>query len=183
MGRSYRPQHWNHQTFWPSGRGFRHVLFSDPGYLDWSSIWFSSDPTGKFQDSISIKPRPLPFNYFPIHQSSVIKNLIIQNCTVLRMTGLLHSIQKKCQHLKVCDGSTLIQILCFGTLSMFLFLFKTPSCYYLKTQRFGDGFCLRLHKLLDLIYITSTDLVIRSFFNWYSGGGVQLGPLGTVRSP
>jgi hypothetical protein len=42
------------------------------------------------------------------------------------------------QNLKVCDDGTLIQILCFWTLSIVLFFFKTPSCFYLKTQHFGD---------------------------------------------
>jgi hypothetical protein len=42
------------------------------------------------------------------------------------------------RYLKVCDDGTLIQILCFWTLSIVLFLSKTPSYFYLKTQRFED---------------------------------------------
>jgi hypothetical protein len=36
--------------------------------------------------------------------------------------------------LKVCDDGTLIEVLCFWTLSSVLFLFKTLSCYIRKTS-------------------------------------------------
>jgi hypothetical protein len=48
------------------------------------------------------------------------------------------------QDLKLCDDSTSVQILCFWTLSVVLFLSKTPPCLYFKTQRFGCLFCLLL---------------------------------------
>jgi hypothetical protein len=39
--------------------------------------------------------------------------------------------------LNVCDGGTLLQVLCFWTLSIVLSLSKTLYCLFCKTKRFG----------------------------------------------
>jgi hypothetical protein len=46
--------------------------------------------------------------------------------------------------IKVFDYSTLIQILCFWTVSIILFLPKTPSCFHLKNNVSEPAFCLHL---------------------------------------
>jgi hypothetical protein len=38
----------------------------------WQTVWFSSAPPGKFQDSTSIRPQLLPSRCFPVHYSTVI---------------------------------------------------------------------------------------------------------------
>jgi hypothetical protein len=40
--------------------------------------------------------------------------------------------------LKICNDGTLVEILCFWTLSIALFLSKSPFSSHFKTQRFGD---------------------------------------------
>jgi hypothetical protein len=39
---------------------------------------------------------------------------------------------------KICEDGALIQVLYFWTSPFVQFLSKTPSCFYLKTQCFGD---------------------------------------------
>jgi hypothetical protein len=63
---------------WHSGKPFTlipEVLHSNlgrvTGYPDSGFMWFSSVPTGKFSDNISIRPRPLPSKSFPIHNSPI----------------------------------------------------------------------------------------------------------------
>jgi hypothetical protein len=46
--------------------------------------------------------------------------------------------------LKVCDEGTLVQILCFWTLSMVLSLSKNRPVYFWKHNVSKTGFCLRL---------------------------------------
>jgi hypothetical protein len=47
-----------------------------------------------------------------------------------------------------------VQILCFWTLSIILFLSKSPSCFYLKTYVSETGFCLHLQvKPIQLVPI------------------------------
>jgi hypothetical protein len=46
---------------------------------------------------------------------------------------LNQSLKYEKSDLKVCDDGTLVQILYFWTLSIVLFLSKTPSCLYVKT--------------------------------------------------
>jgi hypothetical protein len=43
-------------------------LRQDALYHDWGVSWVSSVPPGKFSGSISVRPRPLPSTYFPIHR-------------------------------------------------------------------------------------------------------------------
>jgi hypothetical protein len=58
--------------------------------------------------------------------------------------------------LKDFDDGTLIKILCFWALFILLFLSKTPSCFYFKTQRFRDWI---LSPSLDKTYSVG--------LNWY----------------
>jgi hypothetical protein len=46
--------------------------------------------------------------------------------------------------LKVCDGGTLIQILCFWTLFIVLFYLKHRPVFIIKHNVLVTGFCLRL---------------------------------------
>jgi hypothetical protein len=46
--------------------------------------------------------------------------------------------EHKIIRLKVCDDGTLVQILCFWTVSIVLSSSKKPSCLFFRTQRFGD---------------------------------------------
>jgi hypothetical protein len=48
------------------------------------------------------------------------------------------------EDLKVCDDGTLVQILCFWTLSIVLSLFKNYPVYFSKHSVSETGCCLRL---------------------------------------
>jgi hypothetical protein len=66
---------------------------------------------------------------------------------------------KKKSDLKVCDNGTLVQILCFWTLSIILPLCKTQSCLYILKHNVSEtGFCLRLQVNL-LSWAQSIELV------------------------
>jgi hypothetical protein len=54
------------------------------------------------------------------------------------MSGLIRMYVELELDLKVCDDSTLVQILSFWILSIVLSLPKNRPIYFLKTQRFGD---------------------------------------------
>jgi hypothetical protein len=47
-------------------------------------------------------------------------------------------VMKQVHDLEVCDDDTLVQALYFWTISIVLFLSKTPFSLCFQTQRFGD---------------------------------------------
>jgi hypothetical protein len=72
----------------------RSNLSRNTGHADWSSSLFASVPPGKFRDSTSIRPQPLPniFQFITIHLSC---NTI---CTVSITKASLNNLRKKAQH-------------------------------------------------------------------------------------